>query len=170
MAILKDIKVDLKLGIFNIQGTWSADASEQKAAWELYVELITRIAVVKLKPNEGMLREALNSLQSLFPTTREILRKHGFKIASAKKKNGISLGFIAVAILNKIIRPLLAKWHPLLHDYEHQRKKRISALKHEQKWKRQKELRNEINKARKILVKYANILEQVIKIPSLITK
>jgi len=28
-----------------ISGDWEADESDQKAAWELYVELVTRIAV-----------------------------------------------------------------------------------------------------------------------------
>ncbi len=39
----------------------------------MYVELVTRITVVELKPDEGLLREALNSLYSLFDTTRQIL-------------------------------------------------------------------------------------------------
>lgn len=54
---------------------------ERDAAWELYVEVVTRIAVVELKPGEGSLREALSSLSSPFATTRDILRKYGQRLA-----------------------------------------------------------------------------------------
>lgn len=42
-----------------ISGTWEPDEAERRAAWELCVELITRVAVVKLGTAEGLLREAL---------------------------------------------------------------------------------------------------------------
>ena len=38
----------------------------------MYIELVTRIAVIELRPEEGLLREALSSLYSLFDTTRKI--------------------------------------------------------------------------------------------------
>ena len=43
MPRLVIIRLDPKLpGIGGIQGTWEPDESEIRAAWELYVEMITR--------------------------------------------------------------------------------------------------------------------------------
>ncbi len=39
-----------------------ADATRQKAAWALHVELATRIAAVPLAPGTGTAREALNEI------------------------------------------------------------------------------------------------------------
>ena len=79
---LESIELDLNLLFFRIKGKWKPDQQEKNAAWELYVELVTRISVVELKKSEGILREALNSLYSLFPTTRQVLRKYGPSIAA----------------------------------------------------------------------------------------
>ena len=63
---MKSIKVSLKLPYIGvIEGTWEPDDRERKAAWELYVELVTRIAVAGLHPNEGLLREALSEVLSI---------------------------------------------------------------------------------------------------------
>lgn len=51
-------------------------------AWAFYVELTTRIAIQPLAPGHGLLREALNSLYTLFTEMRKILRDAGRAIAS----------------------------------------------------------------------------------------
>jgi len=73
--------VGLHLGVLSLQGTWKPSEVERLASWELYVELITRVAVVPLQPGEGLLGEALASLYSLFGVTREVLRRHGPDVA-----------------------------------------------------------------------------------------
>jgi hypothetical protein len=100
-----------------IGGEWEPDDSEVKAAWELYVELATRISIVELQPEQGLLREALGSLYSLFGTTREILRKYGPTVGKPKGEGGLSFGLLSVAVLNTVLHPVLAKWHPVLEDY-----------------------------------------------------
>src|SRR4051794_769042 len=87
----------------------------------LYVELVTRIAVVPLKGSEGLLREALASLYALFAITREILRRYGPELARPRPEGEYSLGELAVLVLNYQLRPLLAHWHPLLESLEAQR-------------------------------------------------
>ena len=68
----KQIAVRLKLPFLGeISGTWEPGLAERDAAWELYIELITRVSVVDLGPDEGLVREALSSLYTLFGTTRE---------------------------------------------------------------------------------------------------
>src|ERR671939_642463 len=111
---LKQLKVKIGIPyIGDVEGTWEPDESERRAAWEMYVELVTRISVVELQPGEGVLGEALSSLYTLFGSTRDILRKYGPSVAEPKGKGNLSFGYLAVAILNGALRPVLAKWHPL---------------------------------------------------------
>lgn len=169
MAKLTSVKVSLKLPyIGGVEGVWKPDESERNAAWEMYVELITHISVAELKPGEGLLREALSSLYTLFDTTRIILRKYGPSVAQPKGKDKLSFGYLAVAILNAVLRPVLAKWHPLLLDYESTKESSVSPLKHERQWDKNEELRGVLNDVRGVLIEYANLLAQVIDIPSLI--
>jgi len=127
---------------------------EQKAAWRLYVELSTRVATQPLKANQGLLREALNSLHKLFDVTREVLKEAGPEVAQSKK----SLGYYSMAILNDIIRPFLTKWHPLLLNWEDQRESSKSMFKHEKEWSESKILRKELEVLRRDLIKYCNAL------------
>ena len=152
------------------QGCLAAGQEEQKAAWEMYVELITRISVVELGPSEGLLREALASLYSLFDTTRGILRAHGPTVARAKGKGDYSFGYLAVIILNQVLRPVLAEWHPRLLDYENQRPTGTSQVDHERAWSHNDELRGVLREIRPTLEQYAEILAQVAGVPSLLSR
>ena len=173
MANLTSVKVSLKLPyIGGVEGTWEPDEGERNAAWEMYVELITRISVAELKPSEGLLREALSSLYTLFDTTRIILRKYGPSVAQpkGKGKDKLSFGYLAVAILNAVLRPVLAKWHPLLIDYESAKGSSVSPLEHEIQWDKYEELRQVLNDVRTVLIEYSNLLAQVADVPSLIVE
>lgn len=171
MPKLTSVKVSLQLPyIGGIEGTWQPDETEQRAAWEMYVELITRISVVELRPDEGLLREALSSLYTLFNTTRQILREHGPSVARPKSKSDLSFGYLAVAILNTVLRPVLAKWHPLLLDYENTKPSSISSVEHERHWAYSDQLRQVLNDVRGTLIDYAKILAQVAGVPSLIVQ
>jgi hypothetical protein len=48
MRVPKSVEVGLDLKVFSLKGTWEPSNTERAAAWELYVELITRISVVPL--------------------------------------------------------------------------------------------------------------------------
>ncbi|MED1535670.1 hypothetical protein [Bacillus pseudomycoides] len=164
----KSVKINLKLPIIgSIEGTWEPNDVQRQAAWEMYVELVTRISVNELKTGEGLLREALTSLYSLFNSTREILKKYGPEVAISTKGN-ISFGYLAVSILNTSLRPLLAKWHPLLLEYENKRSESVSLVEHEKEWDKFNELKTVLEEIRQILVEYAEILGQVAGVPSLI--
>jgi hypothetical protein len=151
-----------------IEGIWKPDEREQDAAWALYVELVTRIAVAELGPTDGLLRESLSSLYGIFTTTREILRTYGPAVARPKGDSKLSFGSLAISVLNFALRPVLAKWHPLLLDYEHQREASVSQLKHEQAWEKAEELRQDLNRVRHVLIQYAEILAQISKVPAVI--
>ena len=81
----------------------SFEEDDQDAAWELYVEMLTRIVTQPLPSEAGDEKTALDSVYSLFPTTREILRRRG--------RNTIQFSKIAIPVLNQVVRPFTAKWH-----------------------------------------------------------
>ena len=123
MPRAKSFKVSLNLpfGLGGVEQTWEPNDAERRAAWELYVELATRVATAPLQPNAGLHRDALDSLYALFAITREILRRYGPEVAQPNDEGFASFGTLAVTILNEALRPLLRTWHPLLQDHEDQR-------------------------------------------------
>jgi hypothetical protein len=165
----KSIDIGLDLKFLKITGTWEPNNAERLAAWELYVELITRVSVVPLPAGEGLLREALSSLYSLFATTRDILRRHGPVIAQPKADGQYNFGYLAVAMLNIVVRPLLAHWHPALGDWESGRPTGRSQADHERQWDRADELRAELEQTRSVLAAYAAVLATACGIPDLST-
>ena len=88
--------------------------AEVRAAWQLYVEFSTRITAHPLEPAAGSVREALDSLYSLFGTTRQVLREAGPEVADGPQ----ALGPLAIRILNEGIRPFVVSWHTELRKIE----------------------------------------------------
>lgn len=121
-------------------------------AWSLYVELVTRISIQPLTSSQGLLREALNSLYTLFQETRQILRAAGSQIATHSEE---PLGLLGIQLLNQGLRPFTAKWHPLLLAYEKTRSEEISTYEHEQLWERAAEMRSELVRLQEDLRTYA---------------
>lgn len=154
----KKVSFSLPFGIGSVE--WEADPTERRAAWSLYVELVTRIAVQPLEVDTGLLREALNSLYSLFGITREILKLAGPNVGASRE----SVGGIAIAVLNNGLRPFLAKWHPLLQTWEAQRPPHKSPKKHEQNWSEEPKLRAELESLRQDLEQYANALAVIAEV------
>ena len=84
---------------------WKPEAAEQQCAWELHVELRTRITTQRMHYLDGDEATTLDSLVSMFRTVREVCRKAGAGAA-------VSLG-VADVMLNQLLRPLTARWHKL---------------------------------------------------------
>ena len=77
--------------------------------------MVTRTPLGEFSSVEGSTRESLNSIYSLFDTTRAILRSCGPSVARPGGGRGFSLGYLAVSMLNLVLRPLLTKWYlPLM--------------------------------------------------------
>jgi hypothetical protein len=163
----KSVEVGLDLKFFKVAGTWEPNDAERLAAWELYVELITRVAVVPLPAGDGLMREALTSLYTLFGATRDILRRHGPSIAEPKADGQYNFGYLSIVVLNVVIRPVLARWHPLLHDWENTRLPERSQADHERQWPQAGELRAELSRTRAALASYAALLAAACGIPDL---
>ncbi|RBP45084.1 hypothetical protein DES53_10380 [Roseimicrobium gellanilyticum] len=93
----------LKVNTGFLEMEWAPQEKDREAAWELYVEMLTRIVTQPLPKEHGDEKSALESVHSLFPTTREILRRKG--------RECVQLTKIAVIVLNQIVRPFTTKWH-----------------------------------------------------------
>ncbi len=148
----KKVSFSLPFGIGSVE--WEADPTERRAAWSLYVELVTRIAVQPLEIDTGLVREALTSLYSLFGITRQVLKEAGPNVGASRE----SVGGIAIAVLNNGLRPFLAKWHPLLQTWEQERPPNKSPKQHELDWYKEPQLRDELEFLRRDLEQYANAL------------
>ena len=94
-------KIRLNLNIVQLEISFSE--VDQDAAWDLYIEMLTRIVTQPLPSEAGDEKTALDSVYSLFPTTREILRRRG--------RNAIQFSKVAIPVLNQVVRPFTAKWH-----------------------------------------------------------
>jgi hypothetical protein len=165
MRAPKSVEVKLDLKFLSIGGTWEPNDAERKAAWELYVELITRISVVPLR--DGIAREALTSLNSLFGQARETLRRYGPEVAEPKPDGEYNLGFLTVAMLNFALRPMLSYWHPELQVWEATRPAGMSVKTHEDAWSRIAELRAALDQTRVVLTTYATVLGTACGLPDL---
>jgi hypothetical protein len=94
---------NLKIKVPFLEGEFRPQDPDRAAAWELYVELLTRTTTQYLPPEDGDEEAALQSVFVIFPLTREILRRHGSGAGEFAK--------LAIPVLNQIIRPFTAKWH-----------------------------------------------------------
>lgn len=128
---------------------------ERAAAFDLQVELVTRIGVQPLAYGEGSLREALTSLHSLFATTREVLHRMAAEAAAPA-----TLPTTAAVLLSHL-RPFLATWHPALQQHEAARPAPISAAEHERQWERGAEMRSQLADLRAPLTSVAKELAEL---------
>lgn len=161
-----EITVKLNLKFLEISGKWNPQPSEKIAAWELYIELITRISVVPLNEDEGSIREAMDSLYKLFSIVREILKTHKADVAKPKNKTDqITVAYLCIAILNRHLRPFLSKWHPRLKAHEDTRSLSEQQLAHEWKWQRHDECRKELLAVQNGLTEFASILSKAADFP-----
>ena len=94
----------LKINTGLLEMEWAPKDPDRKASWELYVELLTRIATQDLAPDHGDEAAALKSVYDLFGLTRQTLKAHHGCDEFTK---------IAVVVLNQVIRLFTAKWHKL---------------------------------------------------------
>ena len=93
--------LSINAGFLNMD--WEPKDRDRDAAWELYVELLTRITTQFLQPEHGDEKTALESIYALFGLTRQTLKSQGRHCEEFAK--------IAIIVLNQVVRPFTAKWH-----------------------------------------------------------
>lgn len=146
------LTVGLPFGLGTVEFT--PDPTQRRAAFALYVELATRVTTQELGLDDGLLREALSSLHSVIARTREILRDAGPDVGL---ETG-TVGGLAIAVINKGLRPFLGKWHPRLTDWEATRGEGTSVQAHEREWEHEVDLRGELKLLQDNVKKYLSAL------------
>ena len=137
----------LKIKTPFLESEWNPSEPDKDAAWDLYIELLTRITTQHLQPDHGDERAALESIHSLFAITRQIIKENG--------RDCIEFAKIAIVVLNQIVRPFTAKWHKLSMS---------GAFEDEQKCK---EFRSELTDLQKELQKYTSALAEIADVEDL---
>lgn len=127
----------LKIKTYFLEMEWKPQDEDKAAAWELYVELLTRVATQPLDPEHGNEKEALDSVFSLFASTRQVLKNNTCCTEFAK---------IAVIVLNQVVRPFTSKWH------------RLSTQGAFDDPRRCQEFRRELKELQEILMRYTEML------------
>ena len=59
----------LKINLRFLEMNWEPNTADKDAAWQLYIEMLTRIATQRLLPEHGDERTALESIHRLFGIT-----------------------------------------------------------------------------------------------------
>ncbi len=131
----------LKINMKFLEMEWNPQEKDKDAAWELYIELLTRITTQPLIKDVGDEKSALESINSIFKLTRDILKKYGRDCSEFAK--------IAIVILNQILRPFSAKWHKF--DIEKLRDNKDMCSK----------FREELQNIQEVLCTYTQMLSQM---------
>lgn len=90
----------LKINAHFLEMEWQPQDADKNAAWELYIELLTRITTQPQPPDHSVEKAAFDSVFSLFALTRDIIKRHGRGCAEFTK--------LAIVVLNQIVRPFTA--------------------------------------------------------------
>jgi hypothetical protein len=111
--------------------------------------------------------EALTSCYSLFGTTRGILRTHGPRGAQPHHGSDLSFGYLALAVLNGVLRPILwpgaASCWPRSNSVPRANQSSAGSAP----GRHADSLRQQVDAARDALLDYADVLAQVADVPPL---
>ncbi|WP_420312450.1 hypothetical protein ACOB87_37185 [Streptomyces sp. YS-B37] len=122
--------------------------SERVAAYDIQVELVTRIGVQELALGTGSLREALDSLTSLSDFTRSTLHTYGIEPERDSGTETPSVQSIAHTLIHETITPFTGTWHPRLAVYETRCPASTTPLDHEAAWPDAASMRAELSALR----------------------
>ena len=137
----------MRLNLLFVNSEISFQEADKDAAWELYIEMLTRIVTQPLPSEAGDEKTALDSVYALFAITREILRRHG--------RGTIEFSKFAIPVLNQVVRPFTAKWH---------KESLAGAFKQQDK---RKEFREELEILQSELRNYNSMLAEIASVEDL---
>ncbi len=163
-----------RLGIKKLQlsvpfiGNYTVNmASEQRQSiWNIFVELSTRITTISLhqksedgnEVDTGLIREALNSIYSIFSTARSELKT--MPPSLTPEGDGSTLESYIFIMLNKVLRPFLSRWHPRLLEWE-------ATAMPEGQWPLAKECRIDLERTRQRMVVFTYQLGKALNVAQL---
>src|SRR5260370_14059630 len=100
---------DWRLEQVEIQGLkFISSGMQRRVAWNLFVQISTRIATQPMPEDSGDDGVALTSLYELFQLTRKTISE----MEPTPTATGETVETYALDMLNSDLRPFLSKWHP----------------------------------------------------------
>lgn len=115
MPVFTKGQFNVNLGFVSFGG--EIDEADRQCAWELYCELVSRVAVVGKIDSDGhhtfvgeVLVESLDSLYRFFTEARGIMRRYPVGRLAPDERCGNHLGFFIAGTLEAVVRPFLEKW------------------------------------------------------------
>ena len=114
------VKIRLKIaGIGTAEFT--PNDEDIQVAHQLWTQLVTRKAAIKINPEEDVITEVYDSWYGLFTTTRELISS--IPIKYLEEQSTKQLIAISTDVLNKGLRPHLTTWQAKYRNwYQHQKK------------------------------------------------
>jgi hypothetical protein len=140
--------------------------AEQRVAWELHVELATRVAVVELPESDGLLSEALASLTTMAARCRDILGRH--RPHPDVGTVNFQVEVVADTVLTGLVDPFTAAWSPRLLAWSSHRPEGTGEGEHERAWSEAARFRSELAELSTRLAPLADRLAELAGATSLV--
>jgi len=153
----------VQVAVEQVRGFVAPTDDERAAAYELLIEMSTRNVGAHLASTDGTIRDELDGIEAMFVVTRRILRRHGADAAKGSGGN-LSLAVVAIRVLNEVFRPVVARWNPILRDYEARRPMTdpsMTPVEWERRWVRNEQCRSELNRMRASVRAYIDTLSRI---------
>jgi len=96
---IKDAKLVEKRG----DNCWAPSDEDRALAWDIYIELHSRVSTQSLDDKQGNDLAALESIHNLFSIARERMQFHGIQCANTST--------LIMLFLNQYLREFMTKWH-----------------------------------------------------------
>lgn len=133
-------------------------ADARQAAHRLRTEIVHRVPARRLGPEQGSAREALSSMYELFRTARDTVAALDPDAADVGRP---SVEELVERLLEEILSPFLADWHPRLSDWERTRPDGVPPLAHERSWPEHAALRERLGALRAPVLDVADGLRAI---------
>jgi hypothetical protein len=121
MPVFSKSSFSINLGIVSIGGELSEE--DRQCAWELYCEMVSRVAVVGKQDERGELvftgevySQSLDSLHAFVHEARALMRRYPVgRVPVGGADNHI--GFFIAALLELVVRPFQEKWQAVYRHW-----------------------------------------------------
>jgi len=154
MPVFSKGNFSVNLGFVSFGGDF--DETDRQCAWELYCEIITRVAVIGKEDEHGqllftgeVLAESLESLHRFVAEARTLMRRYPVgRLTPGRDPD--HLGFFIGGLLEVVIRPFLEKWQAVYrHWWEHQSDASLAPFERQDQFPGDQEMREDWNRLRR---------------------
>lgn len=146
---------DWKVEEIEIQGVkFTNDASQRRAAWKIFFNMATRVALRRQPKDVGDNGAILKSLYAIFQDTRATI----ITLDSTLQEQSETVETYALKMLNETIAPFLQTWHPRWDDWSD---REDPPTINDPKWELHQAFRDELFQLQKQLRNYAESLATI---------